>query len=454
VLNPQTQPIGLGEALRLAGVRNPEIQIAQNRITQEMALRQLAAAQFLPNLNTGTNFNHHLGKLQQANGNIIDVNRDALYLGLGAGAVGGGTVTVPGIAWTGNTSEVIFQNLVRRQNVARAQSESVAVQNNVLLRAASAYLDLLRAASRHAIAIQIREDAREVARVTASFAKTGIGRQADAHRAATEYELRNTEVVLAETEMNLSSARLAELLGLDAALRLVPAEECALPHALVPEPVPLPELLAMALVQRPELQARQAAVRAALLELRSAKVLPFSPNLLLGFSAGSFGGGSVLPNTPRFGNFGDRTDFDAILFWSLRNLGVGNLAQIRFNSSLLRQNELRELETLNRIGAEVAAAYARSQARLAQIDIAHRSIQASREAYKEDLLRTRNRDGLPIEVLDSLRLLGRSRYAYLDAIIDYNRAQFELYVAIGQPPADFLARPVPRDLIPSQIGKE
>ena len=37
----------------------------------------------------------------------------------------------------------------------------------------------------------------------------------------------------------------------------------------------------------------------------------------------------------------------------------------------------------------------------------------------------------------------RSRYAYLDAIVDYNRGQFELYVALGQPPANVLARPVP-----------
>ena len=67
---------------------------------------------------------------------------------------------------------------------------------------------------------------------------------------------------------------------------------------------------------------------------------------------------------------------------------------------------------------------------------------------KQDFLRTRNREGLPIEVLDSLRLLTRSRFAYLDAIIDYNRAQFELYVALGQPPADCLARPIPAHLVP------
>jgi hypothetical protein len=33
--------------------------------------------------------------------------------------------------------------------------------------------------------------------------------------------------------------------------------------------------------------------------------------------------------------------------------------------------------------------------------------------------------------------------------VDYNRAQFELYVALGQPPADCLARPIPESLVPA-----
>jgi hypothetical protein len=37
-------------------------------------------------------------------------------------------------------------------------------------------------------------------------------------------------------------------------------------------------------------------------------------------------------------------------------------------------------------------------------------------------------------------LLGRARFEYLDSIAEYNAAQFELYVALGQPPASALAR--------------
>jgi outer membrane protein TolC len=203
-------------------------------------------------------------------------------------------------------------------------------------------------------------------------------------------------------------------------------------------------LIAIALAQRPEMREWQNAVRAAFFEMQRQKLLPFSPNLIVGYSVGSFGGGSNLVANP-FGNFADRQDFDAIMFWSLRNLGLGNLAMVRRAQSEARTQNLRWTEVLDRIRAEVARAYARTYARFAQIETAERGIQSSERAFREDFDRTRNREGLPIEVLDSLRLLTRSRYAYLDAIIDYNLAQFALYVALGQPPADWLARPVPAD---------
>ncbi len=66
------------------------------------------------------------------------------------------------------------------------------------------------------------------------------------------------------------------------------------------------------------------------------------------------------------------------------------------------------------------------------------------------MIRIRNNEGLPIEVLDSLRLLGRARFEYLDAIAEYNASQFELYVALGQPPANALARRAPLPNQPNQ----
>lgn len=460
ILDNQVKPIDLASALKLAGVQNPEILLARERVVEAVALRQLAAAQILPSINVGTNFDSHTGPLQRSSGEILKVNRGALYLGLGAGAVGAGTVNIPGIVWDGNLSEVLFAALVSRQVVLQRDLAAQAVRNDVLLRVATAYLELLRAEGRRAIAVQIRDEAREVARITGNYARTGQGREADADRAATELEQRETDVLQAEGEVLTTSARLAQLLDLDPSTRLHAIDGWVVPAPIVPDPIPLPELIAIALTQRPELGERQAAIRAAFLELRGAKLLPFSPNLILGYSAGTFGGGSNLASEgivqpdgtvlrqPRFDSFAGRQDLDAVLFWTARNLGLGNLAQVRLARSNLRANELRQVEVLDRVRADVATAYARTHARFAQIATGERAVQSGRRAFQEDLVRTRNREGLPIEVLDSLRLLGRSRFAYLDAIVDYNRAQFELYVALGQPPADCLARPIPSDLVP------
>jgi outer membrane protein TolC len=454
ILDKESRPIDLAAALQLAGVQNPEILLARERIIEAAALRQLAAAQFLPSINAGTNLNHHNGTLQQSNGNMLKVNRDSLYLGLGASAVGAGTVNIPGIVWSGNVSTTIYQSLVSRQVVRQREFASQATQNEVLLRVAQTYLELLRAEGRRAIAAKNKAEALEVARITANFAAKGQGRQADADRAATELEQRNNDLLQAEADTLTASARLCQLLGLNPSERLHPVDGWVVPHPIVPEPIPVPELITIALTQRPELRERQAAIRAALLELQNAKVLPFSPNVILGYSAGGFGGGSDLategtPMQPRFTNLKDRQDFDVVVFWSLRNLGVGNAAMIRLAQSNVRQNEFRNVEVLDRVRAEVVLAYARTHVRYAQIETNERAVQASSKAYEQDYERTKNGQGLPIEVLDSLRLLSRSRYSYLDAIIDYNRAHFDLYVALGQPPANTLARPVPSKLVPA-----
>ncbi len=79
--DPGTTLIDLPSALRLAGAQNPALAIAYQRTLAATAAQQLAAASLLPNLNGGANFDGHSGVLQQASGNILNVHRDALYVG-------------------------------------------------------------------------------------------------------------------------------------------------------------------------------------------------------------------------------------------------------------------------------------------------------------------------------------------------------------------------------------
>ena len=454
LLGDEVREIDLNTALRLAGVQNPDLNFARQRVVESEALKQLAAAQFLPTINLGTNYDSHTGVLQQSNGNILSVQRSALYVGAGANAVAAGTVNIPGVFLNGNVAESIFGFLVARQFVRQQAFNSVAVRNQVFLRVALTYSELVRAEGLRAVAFQARDESREVARLTSAYAATGEGKPSDANRAATENAFREAELQAAEGKVLVASAELCRVLNLDPSIRLHPTDANVVPLPIVPNPMPLSELIAVGLLRRPELAERRAAIRGALLALEGTKVLPFSPTILVGFSAGGFGGGSNLVK-PVFGGFGGRTDLDAVGYWTIRNMGVGNLALIRTADARLKATRYQEIAVLNLVRGEVAEAYARSHARYAQIGSTEAAVRSGLQGFQQDYQRILERDiktTLPIELLDNFRLLARSRREYLDAIVDYNRAQFELFVAMGQPPADALAHPAPTSgIAPSGI---
>jgi outer membrane protein TolC len=468
-LTTETMAVDLATVLRLAGLDNPQILLARQRVLEAVAQRQYAAAQILPSLHLGTSYDDHNGNLQRSGGGILKVDRNSYYVGAGAIAIGAGSVNIPGIGWNLNLSDTIYRALISRQFVEQQRFANRAVENQVLGQVANAYTNLLWAEGKRALAIVNRADAREVARLTAQYAKAGAGREADKERAATLLAHREAEVLTTEGEALQASARLAELLNIDPSIRLHIAEDRAVPAAVVPEPIPLSELLAIALLNRPELAQRQAAIRGAFLALQASKVLPFSPNLIIGLSYGGEGGGSNLVNEPigqspfargdpRFGLGAERLDFDAIAFWSLQNLGVGNCAMIRGAQSRLQTSNLEFVAMLNQVREEVAAASARTHARFAQIQAAEKAVLAETIGYAEDLKAIKASIGParvahPIELADSVRLLAEARRAYLEAIIAYNQAQMELYVALGQPPADTLARPAPPGYLPRNSGK-
>ena len=434
--------------MRLAGVQNPDLMVARQLVVESVATRQLAAAQILPTLNGGGSYDTHTGNLQQSSGNILSVNRSSVYVGSGAYTAAAGPITIPGVVLTGNVAEGLFLYLVTRQIVRQREFGKVAVNNQVLLRVATDYCELIRAEAHRAIAEQIRDESAEVSRITGLYAKTGQGRQADADRAATELARRRADLRQAEGDILVASSRVCRTLNLDPSIRLHPTDAHAVPMTIVPDSVPLCELITIALLRRPELGERRAAFQESLFTLRGAKALPFSPTVLIGISGGGFGGGSNLVR-PNFGNFGDRSDIDAFAVWSARNLGVGNLALIRIARSQVAVSKFRELAVLDQVRDEVAEAYARTHARFAQIEDEELAVRSSTQGFALDLERIKQgvpgegRNPRPIEVLDSLNLLQQSKIDYLDAIVDYNQAHFQMYVALGQPPAANFAHAVP-----------
>src|SRR5882757_4864580 len=132
-------PLDMSTALALVAGKNPQVAYSQSRIREAYANLQAANVLWLPTIQTGVSYNHHEGNLQDSSGAILDVSRSSLQAGLGAGAVGAGTTTQPGIVAQFHLVDALFQPKIAERNVWALQHASDAVLNDQLLEAAVAY---------------------------------------------------------------------------------------------------------------------------------------------------------------------------------------------------------------------------------------------------------------------------------------------------------------------------
>jgi outer membrane protein TolC len=427
------QPIDLPTALERAGVANPVIGLAEQAVLGGLARQLQAQALLLPSLTVGADYDDHNGALQSSFGAIRKVNRQSAYVGLGTRVFAAETVTIPGVRLFAHLGDAWFEPQVARRVVAERQFEAVATRNDVLLDVALRYLNLLGAEGRLAVVRQSQADFAEVARLTAEYARTGQGRQGDAERAQADALLLEDEERRAQEEVAVAAADLSRFLNLDPSVRLQIVKDPIQVVELVDPHTPLLELLQVAVRNRPEVAAAGAAIAASAARVRQEQTRPLFPLLSVGYSTGGFGGGSQ-STSPEFGNFKGRTDFDAYAVWTLQNFGLGNLALVRRRQAETGEAEAEQVRAINRVEREVADAYNLSAARLREVNVTRRAVQTAADGFRRDLTRIRGGQGLPIEVLNSARLLAGARQEFLRAIIAFDEAQFQLFVALGQPP--------------------
>jgi outer membrane protein TolC len=434
-----TYPIDLATALRLADAGNPTIAAARMMILEALALQLTARTLLVPSLNAGASYHGHDGVLQRSSGRVFALSAQSLYLGAGARTVAAESLTFPGVSIWSPLTDAWFEPLVARQRLNGARWGAQATANDILLDVAVLHLELLGNASILEAQRLSEREFHELYRLTNDYAKAGEGREADAHRARAQWARRRALAQQAEALLAVTAARLANRLNLDPSIRLEPVGGPLVPLYLIDLEAPQAALIGIALRQRPDIRARSAAVGQAEARLKEEIGRPLLPSLWLGFSGGAFGGGSNrVP--PLVGNFAGRTDFDVRVYWTLLNLGAGNLALIKERRAELGQAVAEQARVINRARDEVSASLASALAARNEIDVARRELASAELAFRQDLERTmfrgagRPRDVLPIELLNSLNLLASARVNLVRALVRFDQAQFQLWVALGSPP--------------------
>lgn len=457
-------PITLGAALRLAQTSNLDIAQARKVVVQAEAVLLRFRAQLLPSVNLGSTYVDHEGRLQQAVGNILNTNRNSLFVG------GGPSLTLA-------LGDAIFAPLAARQLVASSEAGVQRVTNDTLLAVADAYFGILRARRRLARTEETLEflvsdrpsegrgKAKGLLPLVREMVEAGVqaAYRAEVARLETEVLRRRDEQTAALTELRLATAELARLLRLDPRMLLWPIEDFRYPVPLPGEEWAAQELeplVAFALQNRPEIAEGQAVIQATLQRLRAARFRPLLPNVVMNLNYGGFGGspnfrrrvpgsglgiGPALTNSGSIDEFGPRTDFDVGLVWRLQNFGFGNHAEVREQRALHEQAQLRQQQIADRVATQVVQTH--EQVRLGQERVAlTRSSLYNEEgepagpvfrSIRLNFERIRAGEGRPIEVLDSIRGLNDLLEAYAQAVTDYERARFRLLIVLGLAP-DFI----------------
>ena len=265
------------------------------------------------------------------------------------------------------------------------------------------------------------------------LAKSG----ADLPRMQTEYRLRLEERITIRGQVRVAASRLARLLLLQPGIGLVPADPAVLPITLVPEDLPLDQLVGQAISNRPELAETRALISASEVRLRQGRLDPLLPRLELTYYGADFGGGQ----RAFMSDFRSRGDGTASAVWELKNLGLGNVAENRVRATQVNQARLHALEVQAQVSDEVNQAVQIAVARRETLGSAQEAIRSAVEMFRRlDIVARQTTDSKKalesIEPLLAIQTLSQARGQYLNYIMDYNRAQFQLFAAVGTPPVE------------------
>ena len=261
-------------------------------------------------------------------------------------------------------------------------------------------------------------------------------------------------------EWRVASANLTQVLRLDPRAVVVPVEHDHVQVTLIDPGRPLDDLMPIALTDRPELASHRCSSRRRRSGFAGRKC-PLLPVVMLnGFqSAGMLIQGGIFGLGPNgsLNQWKGRDDVSIQLMWQLENFGIGNLARIKQQ----RGNESRAMIDLRKaqdmVAADVTRAQARVQsaaARVLQADRALRTGIITFNGHLEGLEQTRRLENVlvltfrPQEAVYSLELLNVAFDEYFTTVAEYNRAQFDLFHALGYPAQELANLRPPGELQP------
>ncbi len=408
-------PIDLATALRLAGAKGVDVQIARERLQAAKANATSAATQFLPWLSAAASYRRHGGLIQDVVGNIVEADK-ASY------AVGGA------INLQVDVGDALFRTLAARQTSHAAEQGLEAQRQETLVRAAQAYFDLLVAQAVVGVAANALQISQDYESQLHRAVDAGIALKGEELRVRVQTRRNQLSLQQATEQRRILAARLTETLRLDPGVELVAQDLELAPLALLPATEAVDALVAEALWARPELKEAQALVQVAEQTEKGAVYGPLIPTIVGQAFFGGLGGGKDGGPT----SFGGSRDYLAAVGWRLGPGGLFDVGRIR--STRARREEARwNVEKLkDSIARQVVEARTRVLSQQEQLETAKEALEAAEQGLELARGRKEFEVGVVLENILAEQDQTRARQDYARALGEYDKAQYVFSRALGR----------------------
>jgi outer membrane protein TolC len=409
----QVHVIDLQTALQLARAQNVDVQLARERLKEAQANHAGSIMKFLPWISAGAAFRRHEGRTQAVDGTLVDVDKQSTTLG-------------PTITAQWDLGEATFATLASKQLSNSAAFCLTVQQQDSTLSAASGYFDLLKAKALVDVTQDAMRTSEEYEQQLRGAVNAGIAFKGDELRVQTQTERYRVNLAQARQQQRLAAARLAQALHLDPAIELEPRDEELVPINLVALSSQ-ESFVVDALSSRPEIKQSEALIAAASDAKNNAVYGPLIPSIGVQAFLGEFGGG---PGDAT-GNYGSSKDYYLGINWRIGPGGLFDFSRINASKARLNSAQLNAEKIVNEIKRQVVESYSRIQTLSLQMQANRQSLTAATETLRLTRERKQLGVGAVLEDIQAQQEVARARADYINAIADFNKAQYELSKAVG-----------------------
>lgn len=406
---PDRCPIDLDTTIRLAAGNNLDIALAREALHKAYAIAMIAQERFIPTLGPSYRFWRLEGETQATLGEFVNTDKQSVFLGTGVSA-----------RWP--LGDVIFNTLSTVQMYESAKSTLDATSQYVVMNAAVAYFELLKEDQRVSIMDQAVKISDKL--VNELQAAVDIKKMTKSDLLRARVQKVNNELALSRSRNALKQAsiKLATILRIDPKIELFPAEATAIPIKFVLDQ-DVEQLVTKAINNRPDVTSVKKELEARKREQQSVHLGAWIPDVYADGNFGGFGG--------TFGNIENQKTYFFSLGWKVGPGGLFDSGRQHFVDAQVKAVEIGLAKMVQQIDEEVRLAYTATQSRLDQIKLAEQEVKDADEALKLSQERQAIGHGIPLEVIQAEEALTRARLDYIISVVEYNQAQFQLFIRIG-----------------------